>query len=334
MLKTISSITNALGALNYKGTWNASTNTPTLVSSVGAKGDYYVVSVAGSTNLNGETLWGVGDWAVFNGSVWQRVEGGNTINATTVSASTSVSTPVIQALSSAGGTLKNDGGTNQMQWGLGGGNNLSLEVATNINPANAAVAISPTGTGTVTINPATASTMNNVAIGGTTALAGSFTTVTATTGNFVVGTSGQGVDFAATPGTGTSELLADYEEGTWTPSVGGNATYTAQSGYYTKVGNLVKLRFLMTINVLGTGSTTTISGMPFDPSGNQPVIVGGVVCYANNLATAALSLGVYAQNGSFIRFFSRDLSLTTATNQAVAVIGNGFDVYAEVTYQV
>jgi hypothetical protein len=180
MLKTISSITNALGALNYKGTWNASTNTPTLTSSVGTKGDYYVVSVAGSTSLNGETLWGVGDWAVFNGSVWQRVEGGDTINATTVSASTSVSTPVIQSLSSAGGTIKNNGGTNQMQWGSGGGNNLSLEVATNINPANAAVNISPTGTGTVTISPATASTMNNVAIGGTTALAGSFTTVTGT----------------------------------------------------------------------------------------------------------------------------------------------------------
>jgi len=193
MLKTISSITNALGALNYKGTWNASTNTPTLTSSVGAKGDYYVVSVAGSTNLNGEILWGVGDWAVFNGSVWQRVEGGDTINATTVSASTSVSTPVIQSLSSAGGTIKNNGGTNQMQWGSGGGNNLSLEVATNINPANAAVNISPTGTGTVTINPATASTMNNVAIGGTTALAGRFTDVTATTGNLVVNTTAKGV---------------------------------------------------------------------------------------------------------------------------------------------
>jgi len=158
--------------------------------------------------------------------------------------------------------------------------------------------------------------------------------VKATLGNFVVGTSGKGIDFSATPGTGTSELLADYEEGTWTPSVGGNATYTAQAGYYTKIGNFVKLRFWLTINVLGTGSTTTISGMPFDPSGNQPVIVGGVVCYANNLATAALSLGVYAQNGSIIRFFSRDLSLTTATNQSVAVIGNGFDVYAEVSYQV
>lgn len=84
MLKTVSSITNAIGALNYKGTWDASSNTPALVSSVGTNGDYYVVSVAGSTNLNGETLWGVGDWAVFNGSVWQKVDGGSTGNFTDV----------------------------------------------------------------------------------------------------------------------------------------------------------------------------------------------------------------------------------------------------------
>jgi hypothetical protein len=186
MLKTVSSITNAIGALNYVGTWNASTNTPALASGVGTKGDYYVVSVAGSTNLDGEILWGVGDWAVYNGAAWQKVEGGNTINATTVSASTSVTTPVIQATSSAGGTLKNNGGTAQLQWGSGGGSNLSLEVATNINPANAAVAISPTGTGTVTINPATASTMNNVAIGGSTPLAGTFTALTST-GNTILG---------------------------------------------------------------------------------------------------------------------------------------------------
>jgi hypothetical protein len=63
-----------LGALNYQGTWNASTNTPTLTSSVGTKGYYYVVNVAGNTNLNGITDWLVGDWAVFNGSVWQKVD--------------------------------------------------------------------------------------------------------------------------------------------------------------------------------------------------------------------------------------------------------------------
>jgi hypothetical protein len=77
MLKTVSSVINAIGALNYKGTWNASTNTPTLTSGVGVKGDYYVVSVAGTTDLDGTDFWGVGDWAVFNGVIWQRVEGGS-----------------------------------------------------------------------------------------------------------------------------------------------------------------------------------------------------------------------------------------------------------------
>lgn len=76
MLKTVSSITNAIGALNYKGTWNASTNTPTLASGVGTKGDYYVVSVAGSTALDGISTWYVGDWVAFNGTAWQRLEGG------------------------------------------------------------------------------------------------------------------------------------------------------------------------------------------------------------------------------------------------------------------
>ena len=64
----------ALGDLNYQGTWNASTNTPTLTSSVGTKGYYYVVSVSGTTNLNGITDWQIGDWAVFNGSVWQKID--------------------------------------------------------------------------------------------------------------------------------------------------------------------------------------------------------------------------------------------------------------------
>jgi hypothetical protein len=63
-----------LGALNYQGTWDASTNTPTLTSSVGTKGYYYVVNVAGSTNLNGITDWKIGDWAVYNGTIWQKVD--------------------------------------------------------------------------------------------------------------------------------------------------------------------------------------------------------------------------------------------------------------------
>jgi hypothetical protein len=69
------------GALNYCGTWNAQTNInpatglpPHLQSGVGNKGDYFIVIVAGSTNLDGENSWQVRDWAVFDGTAWQKVD--------------------------------------------------------------------------------------------------------------------------------------------------------------------------------------------------------------------------------------------------------------------
>lgn len=67
-------VNGLVGGVMYQGTWNASTNTPTLTSSVGTKGHYYVVSVAGSTNLNGVTDWKLGDWAIFNGTSWEKVD--------------------------------------------------------------------------------------------------------------------------------------------------------------------------------------------------------------------------------------------------------------------
>lgn len=92
--------------------------------------------------------------------------------------------------------------------------------------------------------------------------------VTATTGNFVVGTSGQGIDFSATPGTGTSELLADYEEGTWTPTVtpeiGSFTTVTAGTCTYTKIGRIVTVSARFTLTNSGTGAGfMTISGLPY-----------------------------------------------------------------------
>jgi predicted heme/steroid binding protein len=67
-------VNGLFGGVTYQGTWNAETNTPELQSSVGTKGYYYVVNVAGNTNLNGITSWNVGDWAIFDGSVWSKVD--------------------------------------------------------------------------------------------------------------------------------------------------------------------------------------------------------------------------------------------------------------------
>ncbi len=67
-------INSLVGGVLYKGTWNATTNSPALASGVGTQGWYYVVSVAGSTNLDGITDWKLGDWAIFNGTTWEKVD--------------------------------------------------------------------------------------------------------------------------------------------------------------------------------------------------------------------------------------------------------------------
>lgn len=73
--------TNITGGLDYQGTWNASTNTPTLTSGVGTNGYYYIVSVAGTTNLDGITDWQVGDWVIFNGTSWQKLDQTNLVTS-------------------------------------------------------------------------------------------------------------------------------------------------------------------------------------------------------------------------------------------------------------
>ena len=67
-------VTGLVGGVSYQGTWNASTNSPLLTSSSGTKGYYYVVATPGSTNLDGITDWKLGDWVIFNGTTWNKVD--------------------------------------------------------------------------------------------------------------------------------------------------------------------------------------------------------------------------------------------------------------------
>ena len=77
----------SLGALNYRGGWNATTNVTTLatggtgsiVSGVGTKGDYYTVSVAGTTTIDSMSTWNVFDHIVFNGATWEKFTGTVTV---------------------------------------------------------------------------------------------------------------------------------------------------------------------------------------------------------------------------------------------------------------
>jgi hypothetical protein len=79
--KVQNQINGLIGGSIYQSVWNASTNTPTLTSSVGTKGYYYIVNVAGSTNLNGITDWKVGDWAIYDGTAWQKVDNTDAVSS-------------------------------------------------------------------------------------------------------------------------------------------------------------------------------------------------------------------------------------------------------------
>jgi hypothetical protein len=164
MLKSVSSIINAIGALNYKGTWNASTNTPTIVSSVGVKGDYYVVSVAGTTNINGISNWGVGDWITFNGSVWQRVEGGADLNGVNVSFTGVASGPTYETSNLTAGLTITDN-----------------DITADGTDADIDIDITPKGTGEVNLSKVDidGGTIDGTVIGGSTAAAGTFTNAVA-----------------------------------------------------------------------------------------------------------------------------------------------------------
>jgi hypothetical protein len=121
----------------------------------------------------------------------------------------------------------------------------------------------------------------------------SATQLTLTTGNVIVA-SGQGIDFSATPGTGTSELLADYEEGTWTPvltAFSGSITSYTSAGTYTKVGRQVTVSCIFTITNNGTGAgLLIITGLPFTPDETTTFYA----CPANDRSNAFTLFGEVA----------------------------------------
>ena len=151
--------------------------------------------------------------------------------------------------------------------------------------------------------------------------------ITASTGNLVIGTSGKGIDFSATAdATATSELLADYEEGTWTPAYScssgafGTITYGLQTGTYTKIGRMVSISCFFRTNSVAAGTAAgnlVITGLPYVPKSSQIYLgeigfssnfSGGVnptdiVCNAGTVflyyrATSAGASGVFLANGA------------------------------------
>jgi len=146
---------------------------------------------------------------------------------------------------------------------------------------------------------------------------------------------GKGIDFSATSGTGTSELLDDYEEGTFTPSSftnwastsitpGGSASY---SGSYTKIGRTVTCYVDINLNTSGTsvavGDIWSVAGLPYTSSGDF-ISGGGVLTVYGSLGSNILAQIAVSTKGTTAYF--RPIQVTGAVNYAYPI--RGFFVFS------
>jgi hypothetical protein len=135
-------------------------------------------------------------------------------------------------------------------------------------------------------------------------------------GNLVIGTSGNGIDFSATPGTGTSELLSDYEEGTWTPT-SFDITYAAASGSYTKVGREVFLHFSIVLPVTADANNITIVGFPFTVA-NTDQTRSGAIGYTDFSTACTVSPVKNATRGNIFTFGGTPVTNVAASEKTFA----------------
>ena len=152
-------------------------------------------------------------------------------------------------------------------------------------------------------------------------------------GNMLPSNSAYGI-YLGTTSVSDSNLLDDYEEGTWTPSVGGNTTYNNQRGRYVKIGSQVNLWFYIQINQRNSpGVPYIVGGSPFTNS--SQVAGSGLVHYFQSIQNSAVVLTCRIDTGgSNINVSGATGSATTIANVNHDWVGNGSEVYGFVTHYV
>jgi hypothetical protein len=298
--------------------------TPTTgtVTSVSGTGTVSGISLSGTVTSSGSlTLGGSLDLSsppVIGGTT------PNTITGTTITANTKFVSSYFDASGSGGGSLRTASGTAVLQWGAGGGTNLTLDGAFNMNPANSTISIAPTGTGTLTINPATAGTINAMSIGLTTSAAAKFTDLNLTgtlSANGSSGTTGQVLQSngASSPTWVTPTAYATVTDDTTTNATRYPLFAAATAGNLTtEYVSSTKYQFNPSTGILTatgfSGSGANLTSIPNSALVNSSITVGSTTIALGASATTLTGL-TSVTSTTFVGDLTGNASTaTTATN--------------------
>lgn len=188
------------------------------------------------------------------------------------------------------------------------------------------------GTPTITAPTISSPTFSGTS-GGTWTLGGTVTMGSPIlTGTLNLATSSGTITFPGSSGTGTpsGNVLQDYEEGTWTPSLGGTATYTTQVGRYTRIGRMVYVNCRLVVNSIGSGSQAIVSGLPFSTANTafQVLTVGKTGSLALSVVSITAVCSIF---GTTFSLYSR---LAAATGDGINnVLGNSSEVNVSGWYE-
>jgi hypothetical protein len=136
--------------------------------------------------------------------------------------------------------------------------------------------------------------------------------------NLVIGTAGNGIDFSADSSAAgmTSELLDDYEEGTWTPTDGSGAgltfSGTNNNCFYTKTGGVVTVCFAVTYPSTADANFARIAGLPFVTKNTALAVQGGF--FVEQSFSAGATMSISANDSTFIILTSGTVSIATNTD--------------------
>jgi hypothetical protein len=147
---------------------------------------------------------------------------------------------------------------------------------------------------------------------------------------------GVGISFPATQSASSNaNTLDDYEEGTWTPSVGGTTTYTTRYGFYTKIGNIVTIQFRIHVSTFQDDSSrSTIYGLPFPMDGTSTKEQTGGIGFWQNLYQSPTFLSMRGDPQQSYLIITGITSASASLSDGLGVMGNNANLYGYSTYRV